>query len=128
MKIKKLKIPTYGGRLWVIISPSIKHAIDEVEDLTNDSIHMKDKRAYSAYTYSNLDEKERHRIMMFFKPNATPGEIAHECKHVVNVIFSYRGIKLSLSNDEPECYLLDWMVTAVHRALVDYKKELKKTI
>ena len=63
-----------------------------------------------------LDEKQRHRVMLFLKPTAKPGEIAHECKHAVNVIFSYRGVRLSLTNDEPECYFLDWMVTTVHKA------------
>ncbi len=122
MRIKKVKIPTYGGKLWVIISPSIKHAIDKVEDITFENIHMKDQRGYVSYMYSGLDEKQKHRVMIFIKPNATPGEIAHECKHAVNIVFSYRGIRLSVSNDEPECYLLDWMVTTVHRTLDEYRK------
>ena len=120
MIIRKLRIPTYGGRLWVIVCPSIKHAIDRLEDMTNESIHLKDQRGYQSYMYANTDERERHRVMMFFKPNAKVGDIAHECKHAVNIIFNYRGVKLSLTNDEPECYFLDWMVTAVDRAVKSY--------
>lgn len=125
MYIKKVRIPTYGGRLWIIINPSIKHAIDKLEDITSESIHMKDQRGYEAYAYSGLDEKHRHRVMLFLKPNAKPGEIAHECKHAVNVIFSYRGVRLSLTNDEPECYFLDWMVTTAHKAIDGYRKVIQ---
>lgn len=123
MKIKKLRIPTYGGSLWVIISPSIKDAIERVEDMTSEQIrHKIHNGGYLGYMYSGVDERSKHRVMIFLKPNATHGEVAHECKHAVNIIFSYRGVKLSLTNDEPECYFLDWMVTAVHRALDGYRK------
>lgn len=126
MKIKKLKVPTYGGSVWVIINPSVKNAIEKVEDMTSEKIrHKVHNNGYLGYMYSGIDERNKHRVMIFLKPNATPGEVAHECKHAVNIIFSYRGIKLSLSNDEPECYLLDWMVTSVHKALKEYSKELK---
>lgn len=120
---KKFRIPTYGGKLWVIVHPNIKTAIDVVEDMVSERIHYKDQRAYDSYTYSLLHDDDRYWTMIFLKPNAKPGTIAHECKHAVNHIFSYRGTKLSLSNDEHECYFLEWMIYSAHRAIDMYKKQ-----
>ncbi len=51
----------------------------------------------------------------------TPGIIAHESKHLVNNIFIRIGHKLSRWNDEPEAYLLGWIVDRIHE-LKDSKK------
>lgn len=45
------------------------------------------------------------------------GQIAHECKHLVNRVFSVCGIKLDVENDEPECYFLTWVVNEVYKHL-----------
>lgn len=44
----------------------------------------------------------------------TFGDIAHECKHLVNEIIIDFGGKLDLNNDETECYLLQWVVDEIY--------------
>lgn len=40
----------------------------------------------------------------------TPGVLSHECKHLVNKLYVAKGIELDRYNDEPECYLLQYLV------------------
>lgn len=47
----------------------------------------------------------------------TPGIIAHEAKHLVNNIFIHIHHKLSRWNDEPEAYLLGWVVDTIHELI-----------
>jgi len=48
---------------------------------------------------------------------STPGIIAHEAKHLVNNIFIEIGHTLDCYNDEPEAYLLGWIVNRIHELL-----------
>lgn len=124
MTVKKVKVPLYGGLLWVVVCRNVSAAIDRIEDMIDDSVHMTDKN-YSNFTFAANDNKGRYRIILFIKPTTTMGELAHECKHIVNLIFSNKGAKLSLVNDEPECYFLEKIVDMAHRAIVDYNKKYK---
>ena len=47
----------------------------------------------------------------------TPGIVAHEAKHLVNYIFKDRFVELDLENDEPEAYLLGFIVDKIHALL-----------
>jgi len=47
----------------------------------------------------------------------TPGIIAHEAKHLVNNIFIDISHELDPYNDEPECYLLGWIVNRIHEMI-----------
>jgi len=58
-------------------------------------------------------ETNRFRLFLRSEENISVGTIAHECKHIVNYIFDARGIKLDTDNDEPECYLLGWLVDKI---------------
>lgn len=48
------------------------------------------------------------------KSKLTHGTISHECLHVVNFIMDYKGVVSDYNNDEPECYLLQYMVNKVY--------------
>jgi len=45
------------------------------------------------------------------------GVVAHECKHFLNYIFSYYGVKLDCDNDEIECYFLSHIVNEVYKCI-----------
>lgn len=122
MHIKKIKVPTYGGPMWIVVSKNISSAIDKIEDIIYDSVHM-ENRQYRSYTFANDDNRGRYRIIIFIRPQSPPGEIAHECKHAVNLIFSSKGVKLSLCNDEHECYYLERIIDFAHRAISEYRKK-----
>lgn len=123
MRITKFRAPIYCTQIWVVVSKSLSYAFDKVEDqIDMRIIAEQDKRSVAAYTFAFEDHNGRTKVILFLKPNALAGDIAHECKHAVNVIFSWHGVKLSLANDEHECYMLGWMVDRCHNAIKRFKK------
>ena len=52
----------------------------------------------------------------------TPGIIAHESKHLVNKIFIDICHPLCRYQDEPECYLLGWIVNRIHEMKNNHQK------
>lgn len=109
-----------------MMTDNINQAIDRIEDEVHDSIHMKGSKNYVAYTYANDDHLKRYRVIMFFKYNVRPPQMAHEVKHAVNVIFADKGVKLSLSNDEAECYYIERIMEIVCKAQKEYHKKYKR--
>ena len=101
MKKKTVEIPIYHGTLTFYKDKTLKrvakkHGFKDIENFGACAfIHHK-----NGYT----------RYFIAFGRERTPWTIAHEAKHIVNRIFEDRGIELSLSHDEPECYLLGWVV------------------
>ena len=124
MEITKLKLPIYGSRLWIVIDKSFHRSIDMIEDQINCKvIEPEEIGMIGAYTFASYPEDSIYRMIVFLKPNTTAGDIAHEAKHVVNLAFINHGVKLSLHNDEHECYMLGWIVDRIHSALDRYKKK-----
>jgi len=123
MKITKFKAPIYGTQVWIVVDNSFYNAFDKVEDLIDEKLAKPEEiKSIRAYTYAYEMANGKYRIMLFFKPNSDPGLIAHEAKHLVNIIFLWHGVKLSLSNDEHECYMLGHIVNKCHNAITRYKK------
>lgn len=120
--IKKTRIPTYNSRLWIIVCPSITYAIDVVEDQIHTTIATKEMGAVKALAFSYTTDTQAKSFFLFLRPSSSPGEIAHECKHLVNHIFYYFGVRLSLTNDESEAYFLERIVDTAHLAIKQYKK------
>lgn len=113
--------------MWIVVSPSISSSIDCVEDMMDHKvINPEWKGTIRAYTYGYLSSDNIQRIILFLRPTSKPGEIAHEIKHAINIIFSWNGIKLSTSNDESECYYLENLVDKTHNAITTYKRKQKK--
>ena len=67
------------------------------------------------FTKHSKDGHTKYVIAFFGK--ASPSAIAHEAVHVVNQIFKDRYIKLDIDNDEPQAYLLGWVVEKCHETL-----------
>ena len=127
--IRKTRIPTYKTRFWVVVSNSINRSVDAVEDLIDHKImDDADRRSAVAYMYAFEDPQGRYHIIVFLKHSCTPGEIAHEAKHAINIAFKWHGVGLSISNDENECYYLEWAVNRVHSAVREYKKKFLKKV
>lgn len=121
--IRKIRIPVYRSALWIIICPSIPKAIDHIEDQINTKIHtLKDRISTRAYTYASEDEQGRRRFYLFLRPSSKPGEIAHECNHLMHIIFRWFGAKTSMTNDEPQSYYLEVLVDQAHNTINSYKK------
>lgn len=69
---------------------------------------------FSAFCFK-YPENGYPRYFAVFGKDASPGVVAHEAAHVVNMIFDDHLIKLDINNDEPQCYLLEWVVNQIHQ-------------
>jgi hypothetical protein len=115
MILKKHKIPIYGGQLWVCVAGSFSKAIEEIENTIDVKLEDKkeDLRQASAMTYQFYLPDGRFRVLIIIKPRSSIALISHEALHAVNWIFQHCGVKYSLTNDEPQCYLLGWVIDRV---------------
>lgn len=125
--IRKVRVPLYRNSLWIVIDKNITKAMDFVEDLTSEKIHPNPRGSAQAMVYTYYDEEKRFKLILFLKPTAKPGEIAHEVKHVLNSIFSNAGMRLSVTNDEMECYYLEKLINMVHDT-IKLAKKTKETL
>ena len=76
-----------------------------------------DVNLYGAITFSSHKKSGYTRYVMAFSGKTTPSIIAHEAVHIVNHIYFDRKIDLDLINDEPQAYLLGWIVQKCHKFL-----------
>jgi|AntRauTorckE5430_2_1112549.scaffolds.fasta_scaffold09999_4 hypothetical protein len=107
---KKIKTPLYGTEFTVVIYNSEKEI--------NDYFFKIDFNTDIENYHGRLITKDNGEIYLVLsaidKGYPTPGIIAHESKHLVNEIFNQIGHHLDRYNDEPECYLLSWIVNRIH--------------
>ena len=119
--IKKLNVPVYKTSLWIVVSNSVIKSIDTVEDLVDKKIiEPQDKKSTVAYTYGYEDHQGKMRVIIFVNDNVTPGTIAHEAHHALNIVLTWNGVKPSFTNDESESYYLEYIVDKVHNAVNSY--------
>jgi hypothetical protein len=109
MKIKKIKIPIYHGHLVLI----------QVKDLCNIPDKWKpkdwDAKGYAGVAYWH-DNKHAYRYFIIAVLKDTSFKIVvHEALHCVHYIFEHAGIKVDISNDEHEAYLIEWIVGECHK-------------
>lgn len=109
---KEITIPIYGITFTVIFYDSDDELKKEFAGKYQDFEHSVE--GFDA-ALIDLDDKI-YLVFSTEKENApTPGVIAHEAKHIVNNIFQSIGHNLCIYNDEPECYLLGWIVDEIHK-------------
>lgn len=106
---KTLKTPLYGTKFTIVLYDSPDELKDEFNDIDfSHEIHEIDGSVFV---------KNNELFIMFWideKSNISSGVIAHEAKHLVNKIFIDICCELDRYNDEPECYLLGWVVDEIH--------------
>lgn len=106
---KKIKIPIYEGLLYIQISNNrseecLKLGITIPEEYNNNlGLAISSDETFIYVISITEDAVNMHDI------------IAHECLHICNDIFKHRYIKPDLDNDEPQAYLLGWLVNQVYR-------------
>lgn len=123
--IHKFRAPVYRNPIWIIVSDNIEKSFDVVEDMLHFRIVKDaDRKLIDAYTYAYSDSSTFGRIFIFFHYNVRIGRMVHEVKHAINLIFQYSGVRLSLTNDEHECYYLETITDKVENAIKDYKKKV----
>lgn len=119
-------IPLYFGSLHVLIGHDLA-ATNEAAGFPKKEVRGRGYDDFDALVFEA--EKGGHTgYFMLLRPDTTPKIIAHEAVHVVNRIFSARGIQLDIANDEPQAYLMGWVVEQAHHALGSKEIKAKKTI
>jgi hypothetical protein len=122
--IHKFRAPVYRNIIWVVVSDNIEKSFDVVEDLVHFRIVKdKDRKLIDAYTYAYSDSSVFGRLFIFFHYKVHLGRMIHEIKHAVNLIFQYSGVRLSLTNDEHECYYLETITDKVLGVIKKYKEK-----
>lgn len=122
-------MPAYNTRLWIVVSNSITRSVDVIEDLVDYKVMSKaDRRSVRAYVHAIEDPNGVYHVIIFVNHNSGPGEVAHEAKHALNLIFKWHGVFLSTHNDESECYHLEWIVNRVHNSIKQYPTKPKKHV
>ena len=102
MRKTKIVIPIYFGTLTLIQSKDLKKVFDKY--------NLDDYDGAEAVAFWQKSKKGRPAYAIAFSKNTSNSTIAHECMHIVNRIFSDGGIFPDPLNDEPQCYLLGWLV------------------
>lgn len=92
--VKTIKVPLYFHTLKINVTPQLK------------------RPEFAAYVVFEGD-----RMILHIKPNCTPGIIAHEAVHMANYIFKQCYIQPDLDNDEPQAYLVGWLVNEINRVV-----------
>jgi len=114
IKSKKFKVPIYNVSFTVVI-------FERDEELQNKFKKVEFEPNISEFDGGVFEWKNHFYLCLrkqFDKVQyPTNGIIAHEAKHLVNNIFIYISHKLDEYNDEPECYLLGWIVDKIHTVL-----------
>lgn len=113
------KIPIYSGSFIVVICD-------------DDNVH----ECAKIFKYENEDLKEFDAVVIrdkfstsiglpviFTYKNMSPGIIAHESLHIVNDILRDINHTSSMIHDEPECYLLTWIVNRIWEVKTKFEKQ-----
>lgn len=97
----KIKIPIYFGEL-IIIQESDQTKLKK-------KYRMEGTDQFDAYVFRDHKDGYTRYVMVFKKPT-TFKIIAHESMHFVSQLFHDRGMIMDTENDEPQAYLLGWVV------------------
>ena len=106
---KKLKIPLYGSTLKIIQTNNF-NKVEKQHGLEN--LHGIDAFAFRKYRKNGSA-----KYYLVFGKNVKPGYIAHEALHLVGLIYEDINAVLEYENDEPQCYLIEWIVEKCHKHL-----------
>ncbi len=109
MKSKTVQIPLYGGKI-VVYQVSDLKAIQEKHDLT-------DVEGCDALSFQINSKQGVGVFYLAFEGKPNPSIIAHEAVHITNMILKHIYAKLDIENDEPQAYLLGWIVEQCHKFL-----------
>ena len=116
---KKVRIPLYGGSLFVMIAYDYEKEKNELhKDWQPDRSDFMGYSEGNGNTYVVILNKKyiRNEIDLV-------STIAHEADHIVSFIFKRNGIKLDLDNDEPHAYLLDYIVGQIYGIYINTLKK-----
>ena len=114
---KTFNVPLYGGKVHIVFTSD-----DDPYNASKKFFNCdnEDLKGCKAATLTNQAYNNVYHVVL--SSIATDGSIAHECLHVVNLIFEHAGITPDLRNDEPAAYLIGWLVDRVYECYDKFNK------
>lgn len=116
---KVIKIPIYYGDL------IIYQVNKDEESFIPKDYQLDNSNAYSAYCKFKLVNGYNKCIIVF--KEVSHEIIAHEALHITNGILKHAGVFSDFDNDEPQAYLLGWVVKQIYNTVKLNEKESNNT-
>ena len=113
IRIKKVDVPFYYGKLTIVIAKDLRKAMKKVKEEIEKGFVPENYDAFVTWHIKN----NYHNYTVFLKPNATAPTIAHEALHLSNRILHDINHTPTFINDEPQAYLLGWIVKEIYKTL-----------
>lgn len=131
---KEVPIPIYNDILYIVDSDNW----DEVNAFFNTPYTADENNEMFAhaikgwfFTKKPKPHKKQVLLMVFNSRNSIykveTGAICHEAIHIKNFLFEDKGIRHDLVNDEPEAYLVGWIVEQAVQFFIENRANSKKT-
>lgn len=111
MKSKKIKVPIYDAVLYV-------HIISSERDRGNlqSKYNLTDTFAYDGFAFTHQNENGSYSYHIALSKKCS-NLIAHECYHFVMFLSRDYGLKLDFENDEPQAFLMGWVVEQCYKVM-----------
>lgn len=110
---KEFEVPVYGGKLIVIVCENLQSVVNEM------GIEF-DAHGFYGLSHQRRTKTGKREYCVILKPTVAKGCIAHEAKHIVNMVFNHVDVRLDVLNDEPECYFLQWVFSKIEEVFDKY--------
>jgi len=106
MRETTIDIPIYQCKLTIIVDKDLSYVEEKYK--------TKSLKNYGAITMRIPDTFSEYVIAFEYSESSI---IAHEVTHLKNYIYDDLGIELDRFNDEPEAYLVGWLVKQIDEFL-----------
>lgn len=124
---KKFRCPVYDMQMCIIVTDNYKE-INKRHDLEFEDIIF--CHTVKGGIKISSEKELRSCIYLIFNPKykfedryLTHGVIAHECFHATNFLFMIIGAKPDINNDEPQAYLINYLVDQVEDFIKPFWKQ-----
>jgi len=118
--LKEIPVHPYPVDLWVLIADDVRKAVTKL-CLKNKGLEIKWSEDMAAWTEDVF--YNGYVLTIIFDPKEFDvNTVAHECIHIKNRIFEHTDILHDFKNDEPEAYLVGWLVGELQKAYNEFKK------
>ena len=87
-----------------------------------EEIEKKYNRVFHNHDAVTFWDDEKSDIYVWFE-KSTPGIVAHESLHVVNITLGWSGVVADYENDETQAYLLGYVVNRIIETIKPLEKE-----
>lgn len=121
MRCIKKQIPIYPGLLALCVTSNAEDLYSEFTKESVDATGILERASIHAHTLVlDCDDEICYTVLLNLDDELypiTPGDIAHEALHVVNLVFDHTKISYSLDEDEHAAYFIKYIVDSIHQQL-----------